>query len=238
MASPRWFTPLKDTLSKYPKSTIYTLATVDALVSPPIPHVRSIVHREFLTPTADLPLLVSTTDIRTPKVHEITSISNLDRPNAEIVWWIQDSSEQYRFLGIMHLLPHPNHPLASTFPGQKLAPKVDENGKPFDWEQERVRVFDEKMGPALRAGFARPTPGSKLNSYDDAKAWPTALPKHTEVAEDDSKTRAQVDEALSNFALMVLEPLVVERVELGIVPNRRTKYERVVADWQETIVVP
>jgi len=236
MAIPDWFKALAEVLSKSPKSTIYTVATVDASATLPVPRVRSIVHREFLSPSENLPLLVSTTDIRTPKIRELLSISG--GPNAEIVWWLSDASEQYRFSGIIHILPRPDHELFPKFPGKRLAPEKDENGASFDWETERLRVFNEKMGPALRASFCRPTPGSKIGSYDEGDAWPTKLPKTYEVLNEDEKVKAEVAQAVNNFSLMVLEPVRVERVELAVIPNRRTQYQKEGNQWKETIVVP
>jgi len=236
--NPRWFLALSEALNKNIKSTIYTIATVDASVNPPVPRVRSIVHRTFIHPTPKTPLLISTTDIRTPKINELTSITGFERPNAEICWWLQDASEQYRLSGVIHILPRPDHPLTPMFPAERLAPKTAEDGSPFDWEQERVRTFNEKMGGPLRAGFARPTPGSLLERYADADKWPTTLPKTYEVEKGDEKTRSLVEEAVKNFALLVMEPITVERVELGVVPNRRTKFEREGQEWKETIVVP
>lgn len=199
-------------------------------------------HREFIVPEKDSesPLLVSTTDIRTPKVQELRSIAE-GHANAEIVWWIAEASEQYRFSGIIHLLPEPQHPLAGKFPLGRFTPKEAQEGADDLtewWEKERVQVFNEKMGPPLRAGFCRPTPGGKMDKYEDADDWPTKLPKTYEVSEGDEKLKGQVQEALRNFSLMVLEPLVVERVELGVVPNRRTKYEKDGSGWKETILVP
>jgi len=242
MATPRWFTALSEALSKYPKSSIYSVATVDASSgSAPIPRVRNIVHREFIVParSAEPPLLVSTTDIRTPKIQELASITE-GHPNAEIVWWIAEANEQYRFSGTMHVLPEPHHPLAKTFPRDRLKPEIGatEADTKAWWEAERVKVFNEKMGPALRAGFCRPTPGSKMDRYEEGEGWPTTLPKSYEVPEGDEKVKAQVEEALKTFALMVLEPNVVELVELGVVPNRRTRYEKNEDGWEENIVVP
>lgn len=245
MAAPRWFSALSDALKNSPKSAIYTLATVDASASPPIPRVRSIVHREFISPTADSPLLVSTTDIRTPKIDQLVSIQPQPLPpgiarNAEIVWWFpgDDLNEQYRFSGTVHILPKAGHKLFKLFPRERLAPEKDDNGEPFDWESERIRVFNDKMGDVLRASFARPTPGSPLERYEDAEQWPVKLPKTTDVDDNDEKTKEHIKFALENFSLMVLEPITVERIELGVVPNRRTQWERSGKEWKERIVVP
>lgn len=201
-------------------------------------------HREFISPAPDSPLLVSTTDIRTPKIHELVSIQPQPLPpgvaarNAEVVWWFPgDLNEQYRFSGTIHILPRADHELFKVFPRERLAPEKDENGKPFDWESERLRIFNEKMGDVLRASFARPTPRSPMERYEDAEKWPAKLPKTTDLDDKDEDTKAQVNWALENFSLMVLEPVTVERLELGVVPNRRTQWERAGKEWTERIVV-
>jgi len=229
-----WFTALSDALRESPKSTVYCVSTVDTASNPPVPRVRNVVNREFLSPSPNLPLLVATTDIRTPKVRELSS----GAPITEVAWWIEDVREQYRLSGVMHLLPHPLHPLINSFPGERLAPSKDETGAQFEWEKERIRVFDEKMSGPLRAWFAHPTPGGPLQSYEDAAGWTRSLPKSYEVDDGDEATRKEVDEALRNFALMVLEPITVERLELGTVPNRRTQFRRNDQEWLESIVVP
>ncbi|KAG8853130.1 hypothetical protein FRB96_008381 [Tulasnella sp. 330] len=238
-AIPRWYTALSQVCSENPKFTNYALASIDITRGPPVPRVRNLVHRSFLCSSAQLPLLVSTTDIRTPKVKELLSISGSSDPNAELCWWIADALEQWRISGKLHILPHPDHPLLAQFPAQRLAPKEDEDGSDFEWEKERLKTFNEKMGGALRAWFAHElAPGSILESYDDVKQWPSTLPKSYEVEKGDEKTQKHMEEALKNFALLVMEPMVVERLEFTPIPNHRTKYERVGENWKETIIAP
>ncbi|KAG9028492.1 hypothetical protein FRB95_006393 [Tulasnella sp. JGI-2019a] len=236
---PRWYTTLSDVVSKNPKFTNYTLATVDATLNPPVPRLRNLVHRSFIHSGAQIPLLVSTTDIRTPKVTQLFSISGSSDPNAELCWWIADANEQWRFSGRLHVLPHPDHSLTAQFPAQRLAPERDEDGSEFGWEKERLKTFNEKMGGALRAWFAHEVaPGSTLQSYDDLKQWPISLPKSYEVEEGDEKMKEHMEGELENFALMVMEPMVVERLEFNPVPNHRTKYERDGGVWKECIIAP
>jgi len=217
-------------------STVYSYATVDATMPlNPIPHVRSVVHRTFISPSENTHLLAFTTDVRTPKVKEAVKGSD---SRGEIMWWIAGSSEQYRFNGVVHILPHPAHPLAKIFPAERLAPEKAEDGGSWDWEKERLRLFDEKMSPDLRASFVRPAPDTVLQSYDEAGKWPQTLPKSYEIEEGDGKTKALVEEALRNFSVVVFEPQQVDWVELGVVPNRRTKFEKTGEEWKEWIVVP
>jgi len=113
-------------------------------------------------------------------------------------------------------------------------------GSTLDWEAKRVEVF-ESMSGHMRASWARPIPGSPILSvqgYDTAKQWPQALPKLSEVGQGDDEKWKLVQGALTNFALVIIDPLEVDHVELGVVPNRRTRYEWVGDNWVEQIVVP
>lgn len=70
--------------------------------------------------------------------------------------------KQFRLSGVFHLLPTQSHPLHSAFKGDRLAPpsaKGTSPNKPFDWVEERRRIFC-KLSPSLLASFARPVPGS------------------------------------------------------------------------------
>ncbi|TFY80476.1 hypothetical protein EWM64_g3540 [Hericium alpestre] len=69
-SAPRWYTVLSKILNETEKLSLYQLATVDAAHKP---HVRTLVHREFLTPlTAPAhPLMLTTTDIRSAKAAHI-----------------------------------------------------------------------------------------------------------------------------------------------------------------------
>jgi len=89
----------------------------------------------------------------------------------------------------------------------------------------------------MRASWVRPPPGSPISSYEEGKAWPKSLPKHGE--EDGDEERKLVEIALSNFALVILEPERVDYVELGVQPNQRTVYILSEGgEWREQIVVP
>ena len=67
--------------------------------------------------------------------------------------------------------------------------------------KKRIEVFNEKMGGALRAGFARQTPGTPMESYDDLKKWPLKLPKTYEVKEGDEETKTGTEEDLDAHLL-------------------------------------
>jgi len=169
-------------------------------------------------------LLQTTTDIRTPKADQIMS-----RPESiEVAWWLPKSNLQYRLTCTAYLLPHPSHPSWTEFPAWEVGPNVD-------WEHARLKAYDG-LSRSLRASFCRPVPGSALENPEDAKKWPNELPKRAEAADD--KEKEQVDEALKNFAMPLLEPREVDVVELAPVPNLRTKYVKVDGGWTEGSLVP
>lgn len=74
--------------------------------------------------------------------------------------------------------------------------------------------------------------------YDDALEWPESLPALGEAKDEEEEKN--VEEALKNFALVVIEPFEVDFVELGTKPEKRTVYRREPqeTEFTETIVVP
>ena len=129
-------------------------------------------------------------------------------------------------------------------PGSALA-KLSEDGEEggsggkYDWEQKRRELFDA-MSPYMRASWCRPPPGSPISSYDDAKAWPKTVAKLGEAKTDEEKQNQA--KALENFALVLIEPVDVDWVQLGVDPDRRTRFQREdkggIVEWTETIAVP
>ncbi|KAI0082127.1 hypothetical protein K474DRAFT_828606 [Panus rudis PR-1116 ss-1] len=240
-AHPRWYQALTKALSLPENKTqnVYQIATVDANGTP---HVRSLIHRGFIFPNAlpSVPLLLTTTDVRTPKVTQL-----LSNPNLEVAWWIEGSQDQFRIAGKATVVPSPDHPLHAKFKpriGSALAQLSDEGeqgrsspGK-YDWEAKRRETFDS-MSAHMKATWLRPPPGSVLQSYDDPKPWPKTVPKLGE-AESEEEKKLQQD-ALGNFALVVIEPSQVDWVQLAEKPNRRTFFVRSgEGDWKEEIQVP
>lgn len=190
---------------------VYACATIDN----DVPRVRHIAHRSFLSQYTPRPLLVTTTDVRSPKVSQLSSSGQV----GEIAWWIEDSGEQYRITAKTYILPKPGHPLHEQFPFERLGESSNESIEDSRqwWEKARINVFDNQLGGALRASFCRPIPGSPLpGGYDSAKQWPEKLPRTNE-AEEGSKEAVQIIEALNNFSLCIFEPFKVERIELYIV---------------------
>ena len=89
----------------------------------------------------------------------------------------------------------------------------------------------------MKATWCRPAPGSKLDGgYEEGNKWPDKLPKLGEAKNEEEKRN--LEQALGNFALMVIDPVEVDFVELGVVPNQRTKFTREGEKWVEQIVVP
>lgn len=166
-----------------------------------------------------LPIVLTTTDIRTPKVQQI-----LANDTVQICWWIAPSGEQFRLTGKATLVPEPGR-----------TPKSGGSG--FDWEAKRVQIFDS-LSDHMRAGWCRPTPGTPMpGGYEDAKKWPLAVPTTTGATTEEEKKL--VKQALGNFALVLIEPTYVDWIQISVVPNRRTLFRRGGdGSWTETIVVP
>ncbi|THH26834.1 hypothetical protein EUX98_g7358 [Antrodiella citrinella] len=243
-AHPRWFQALSKAVSipENKGKSVYQIATVDTHNTP---HVRSHIHRAFLVPNSysAVPLLLTTTDVRTPKATQM-----LSNPAVEVAWWLEGSQEQFRVAGRVAVVPAPDHPfhtMQDTPRGSAFA-KLGEDGEQggaggkFDWEKKRREVFDS-MSAHMKASWARPPPASEIASYDDAKAWPETIKNLGEAETEDEKK--DQEKALKNFALVVIEPLTVDWVQLGVIPNRRTFFKRLEAEgngdeWVETIQVP
>ncbi|KAG9101757.1 hypothetical protein FRC07_010278 [Ceratobasidium sp. 392] len=238
-ASPRWLSQLTEILSKTKEEIAFAFATVDTDGNAPIPRVRHHLYRDIIATNPIKPLLITTTDVRSPKVHQIRSYPDTSGPNAEVAWWLPPAQVQFRLLVIAYVLPSPSYKELFRFPEELLSGPSDKSSSPeelntpADWEKYRVKTFNSIPG-SIRAGFARPTPGSVLSNPDDAKKWPTELPEiGKEKSEEEKK---QVEEALKNFAVLVLEPLEVNLSEFN--PNRRTRWKRVGDEWKEEVLVP
>ncbi|CAL1694882.1 unnamed protein product [Somion occarium] len=236
-AQPRWFQALNDALSlpENKGKIVYQLATTDLHN---IPRVRSLQHRDFLIPKGlpSVPIILTTTDIRTPKVPQL-----LSTPTVEVVWWLDGTQEQFRITGKATVIPSREHPLHRTIdiPHDSALAVLNSEGEEsspgkYDWEKKRREVFDSMN--SLRPVWARPPPGTVLESYDDAKAWPVTLPKLAEAETEEDKKNLEI--AISNFALLLIEPTVVDWVQLGVKPDRRTKFTKEGQEWTEQILVP
>jgi len=229
--APRWKAGLARAIGENGKAAVFQLASIENTTN--TPRVRSHIHREFLAAktTPSLPILVTSTDIRTPKTTQILPV-----PTIEAVFWIEANQEQYRIIGDASIIPAPSHPYHGKFDplhGPALAAVTKEG---IDWEARRKQVFNSMSG-YMKASWCRPTPGSKLEGgYEEAKNWPQKLPSLEEAESDEDRKNLEV--ALSNFALVVIEPYEVDFVELGVIPNQRTKFTRQGLSWVEEILVP
>ena len=172
----------------------------------------------------------------------------MTNPTAELAWWDEKTQRQYRVTADVYLVPKLEHPLRSNFE-HVLSRSQDGTGlalfKDEDWESQRLQMF-KSMSAHMKASWCRPVPGSPLKGgQDEAKNWP-------EVVEDPSEhedlPREKYDKllrnwkkALSNFALVVIDPIEVDLVELGVVPNRRTLFFKASGNhglWREEELVP
>jgi len=111
----------------------------------------------------------------------------------------------------------------------------------FDWEAKRVDMFDHMSG-RMKAGWCRPVPGTPLgeDGEEEMRRWPQRLPKIGEAVGEEDKRNLEM--ALSNFALVLVELVEVDYVELGGELDRRTRFERDDSEggvgWKATLVVP
>ncbi|KAF9535587.1 pyridoxamine 5'-phosphate oxidase-domain-containing protein [Crepidotus variabilis] len=252
MAAPRWRTILEHGLSKNPEQTAFQLATLDRDASrfnvDVIPRVRSHLYRRFVSsPTApSTPVIISSTDIRTRKVTQLTTSTK-----CELAWWQKDPGQQIRIIGDAYLVPSPNHSLYSNF-HEKLRNAPIGTGlaalKDKDWEADRVDLF-RNMSPVMKAGWCRATPGSKMPGDDEAKTWPKEIydPEEGNPDKESEKYKEAKrlwDLALSNFATVVIDPLEVDFVDLSDPTHperfvfRKRVYDGQPVVWEEEAVVP
>ncbi|KAH9910495.1 uncharacterized protein BXZ73DRAFT_58361 [Epithele typhae] len=231
-SSPRWVEAVNNALRQHPEHqpTVYQVATVDASGHP---RVRTQVHRAFHHPPdrPDLPLLVTSTDAHTPKVTQLHASARV-----ELCWWFPGTQDQFRIAGFAHVrpAPSPSAPAEPTpIPAGATALETLRDGG-FDWDAKRREAF-LAMSPGMRASWCAPdAPGSPLGSYEEQKGWPRSVPAEPETEED----RKNWEMSLGNFALMLVEPVEVDWVELGVKPNRRTAFKREGEGWVEQLVVP
>ncbi|KAN0065697.1 tRNA-dihydrouridine synthase 2 [Thecaphora frezii] len=280
---PEWKQQLAENISKHIKEEksllYYALSTVEMPTSvhdAAKPHVRYVVHRGFVNEKRDgdasggiapqnpkfgsSPCLMTTTDVRTPKVQQLISQSGIRAQGTdgshggegEIAWWIESAQLQFRISGTIHVLPTQGHPLRSLFPFDRLspprAPGVD-SSEAFDWDGERTRIFN-KLSPGLLASFCRPVPGSPhpnasaLHSAkpkdDTSSPWPLQLPQPGK--EETEQQKEWLRQSEQNFALVVIEPRSVDLVNLA--NDERTIYElkaghtAATGEWTKRRIVP
>ena len=225
---------------------VIQIATLDSSGSPdgiPIPRVRSQIFRSFLSfpDTPSLPLLISSTDVRTPKVTQLITSSN----KSEVVWWIEGTHQQFRFIANVYIVPEPRHHLYDYFLREVGREVNVASFKEVNWEKKRVELF-RGMSEHMRASWCRPTPGTKLEEGQKAaKMWPEKLIEPDESIDNKEyeTTKRLWDTALANFAIMVINPIEVDFIDLGVIPNFRSVFTKRLFDgggveWVEEEVVP
>lgn len=195
-------------------------------------------------------MLVTSSDVRTPKIVQMLSNSSV-----ELAWWMEGSQDQFRISGKARIVPAPDtafHNMTSTLHSLGTA-SLNEGGEAerddgggcrdsqgkYDWEKKRKEVF-EAMKPGMKATWCAPAaPGSRISSHDEANKWRCTGPYLNEIKTDEE--RKNYETALSNFAMVVIEPTQVDWVQLGEHPNRRTlftrKDEQDRSHWVEEILI-
>jgi pyridoxamine 5'-phosphate oxidase len=176
------------------------------------------------------PILVSSTDIRTPKIHQIAHTNAV-----ELVWWIGATLDQFRISGLARVFASPQHSMPA--PRHTTVKCIGINALEtagIDWEAKRRELFDT-VNEEMRASWCRPTPGTPLKDLE-ANDWPTRVPKPNEAKTDREKQHVEL--ALSNYAIVVIEPLRVDWYQTAIKSNQRTFFTRTEDGWSEEAVVP
>ncbi|KDQ62920.1 hypothetical protein JAAARDRAFT_188560 [Jaapia argillacea MUCL 33604] len=210
----------------------FALATVD---TNGMPHVRTYMYRSTLAskPFPQIPILISSTDIRAAKVDQMVDNPSNPTGEVEMCFWIASTMEQIRIRGHAFVLPALSHPLSKKFhlerfPGLEGLVKVDG----IDLESVRRNTF-ENMPPDLKVSWCGPTPGSVLpGGYRASTGGPETLPKFSEATEE----RQNWEDAFGKFALIGIEPFEVDYVEMKVTPNRRRRFLLEEDEWKETDV--
>lgn len=184
---------------------------------------------------------MSTTDVRSPKVSQINT-----NPYVHVVHWIEGTQEQFRFASRAVIVPSPHHALYQHFlndiakqrkrRSSGITALIDSG---FDWEKQRIDTFKSLSGH-LKATWCRPVSGSPLiGGEEEVRKWPVKLEEPG--ADSDEESKRNWETALMNFTLLVIEPYECDYCELGVVPDRRTKFSREKVEggkWKEVAVVP
>jgi hypothetical protein len=172
------------------------------------------------------------------------------KSRAEVVWWIEGTKQQFRIIADIHIVPTPSHPLHSSF--KKSLSNAEPGSalhlfKECDWEARRIEMF-KSMSASMKASWCRPTPGSQIEGgQEEAKRWPERVeepkPGLPNEKSDHSEARRTWDMALGNFALVIIDPIEVDFLDLWSLPDRRTLFtKRKGASrddvWMEEALVP
>ncbi|KAL0068487.1 hypothetical protein AAF712_004565 [Marasmius tenuissimus] len=224
---PRWKTLISNSLAKFPRAVVFQLASVDD----PFPQVRSHIFREFLYPhPTERPedvLLITSTDIRTPKIDQMSA-----NPHIQIHWYIEGTREQFRISGKAAVIGHQPKSSGSL---QEVV----------DWEAKRMQIFNG-LSAHMKASWCRPIPGSVLEGEDEVKWWPKRVDPPGEEKNEDGGEVSEEDKrrnkvfwelAVKRFALIVVKPVEVDYLNMGVVPNRRYRFRGERDSWEEQEIV-
>lgn len=224
------------------------------------PESRTVVHRGFVNERRDhrgaapdqeehdaSETLLVCTDVRSPKVNQLLSLgrapgeasshgvpSPQSGPLASICWWFAPTGEQYRIQARAYVVSAETErdrvAGLTAEQAKRLGPR---GGADFEWEAERVRIY-EKLSWELKASFVGPSaPGSKWDG-SDATAKPADIEKQLEMGDKELR-----DTALRHFALIALEPMSIDLVRLKTDPHQRFSWEKTASgDWEESQLVP
>ncbi|KAI9003703.1 pyridoxamine 5'-phosphate oxidase-domain-containing protein [Gaertneriomyces semiglobifer] len=226
-----WRKLLEEGLEKskgYATANWPTLATLtrDPQSGQAKPAARIIAFRGF-TSDCNLPYfqthgdwLVFTTDARSAKIRDLLDSDGC----AELCWYLPEPREQYRLTGTMHVV------LPSADPTVSAATSAGP-----EWEELRMHHF-RQISSHTRAQFTWPSP--KVPSVVPREAWTAGLTLHAEEGKDAGAQYKSMEDALTNFALLVFETRSVDRLELGEWPSRRTLFHMDGEEWIATEVNP
>jgi len=221
------------------------------------PESRTVVHRGFVNerhrygdpahdedPSSESMLVC--TDVRSPKVDQLlllnrplgeassTTLAPQSGPMASICWWFAPTGEQYRIQARAYVVAaETERGRVASLTGEQARRLGPRGGVGFDWEAERVRVY-EKLSWELKASFVgHSAPGSKVVG-DHAGQKPADAEKRLE--QGDQQLR---ETALRHFALIVLEPVSVDLVRLKTNPHQRFSWKKTASEkWDESQLVP
>ncbi|KAF0478374.1 pyridoxamine 5-phosphate oxidase-like protein [Gigaspora margarita] len=169
-----------------------------------------------LNPEIETDLLVITTDIRSSKVKHL-----LENPGFESCWWFPVTSDQFRLSGNAYVFSSSTNSIITHFPSDMLLSfysSVNSTSqiKHFDWEQERKKYW-YGISSDIRANFLRFPSGQEINEGEIPNVVRELDPIGKNIEE-----KLLVNEALENFALVVMKVDYVDHLDLTSIPKRIT----------------
>ncbi|KAI5805183.1 pyridoxamine 5'-phosphate oxidase-domain-containing protein [Geopyxis carbonaria] len=241
------------TLSTSPSPTNPNFPPSSPTEFPPIPRLRTMIHRGFLGTIPDNPhntlatlnpphaytsdLLTFTTDARSTKAPTLAAGAPI-----EACYWIagdtttgEDVQNQWRVRGRCFLLSESDPETTETTGALQpyMRPGDADSGvHDWHWPKEVLRHWGN-LAPSMRGSFANPPPGVPLEEWPSGK---DGLVKGRKVENAELLKRGEVETiALRNFRLGVMVPEIVERVDLNADGKtaRRWVWWRVNGGWEE-----